>query len=143
MATSSVPTLKANLITQLGARGGLAGVQISYGPPLPDPQREFIWVGDVDGTQEWVDVAGTLRHEVYQLTVVVMVSREGQGMQAADERCFALHAELEEQLRTDKTVSGAVTDARIGDFKLTEFVSADGMSRSSELNVKVDCEHWI
>lgn len=143
MATSSIPTLKANLVTQLQARAALKRVQISYGPPLPNPEREFIWIGAAEGTQEWATFSGTSRHEAYRLTVVIMVSREGRGMQKADERCFALYAELENQLRGDVTVNGAVTDSKIGDFTLREFVGTDGTSRSSELSVKLDCEHWI
>jgi len=146
MATSSIPTVKANLVTQLRSRPALARVQVSYGAPLPNPEREFIWVGEVEGTQDWATFAtagGVSRHEAYRLTVVIWVSREGRGMQKADERCFALYAELENQLRGDVTVNGAVTDCKIGDFLLREFVGPDGTSRSSELSVKLDCEHWI
>jgi hypothetical protein len=144
VATSTIPTLKVNLVTQLQARGGLSGVQVSNGPPLPDPQRERIWVGDVAGAQSYAAMAApNQRHEEYVLQVNISVLREGVDMVAADARCFALMAELENQLRTDPAVSGAITESHIGNFRLTEFVSPDGMNRTAELQVEVNCQAYI
>ncbi len=142
MATSSVPTVKANLVTQLQARGGLANVQVTNGPPLPNPSREFIWVGTAEGTQAQAAMGG-LRREEYGLEVVISVEREGTDIAAADARCFALVAELENQLRTDPTVNAAVEHAEMAGFRLGEFVGADGMRRVSELTATVDCGNWI
>lgn len=144
MATSTVPTLKANLVAQLQARGGLTGVQVSYGPPLPDPQREYIWVGDVDGQQEFAAMAApNQRHETYRVQVIVGVLHEGTDSKAADDRCFTLLGELEQQLRGDVTVNGAVALAALGTFTLTEFVAPDGMNRTAQLVTQVDCQAWI
>ena len=142
MATSSVPTAKANLTSQLQARANLAGVQVTNGPPLPSPQREFIWIGTAEGTQEFATFGGQ-RHESYGLHVVISVLRQGEDVVAADTRCFALSAELEAQLRADPTLSGAVTLAQFGEFRLAEYVGPDGSSRVSELTVTVNCEHWL
>ncbi len=144
MATSTIPTLKANLVTQLAARAGLAGVQISYGPPLPNPQREYIWIGDVIGTQEYAAMAApNQRHESYDLQVIIAVLREGVDSKAADDRCFALFGELESQLRGDVTVAGAVTEAHVATLKLSEFVAPDDMNRTAQLTVDVTCQAWI
>jgi hypothetical protein len=43
MATSTIPAVKANLVAGLTARAALSDVQVSYGPPLPNPSREMIW----------------------------------------------------------------------------------------------------
>lgn len=143
MATSSIPTLKANLVTQLSARGGLSGVQVSYGPPAP-VQDEYIWLGDTDGAQEYATYASpNQRHEAYQLQVVICKEMQGTGMQAADERCFALFAEVEAQLRTDPTVNSAVSEAHVGAYKLSEILSPDGMNRIAQLEVQVNCQAWI
>lgn len=143
MATSTVPALKANLQTQLQARGGLAGVNVTYGPPLPSPGDEYIWIGDTDGAQVFATYGSTtgLRHEEYQLQVVICVERQGTDMKGADTRCFALLAELEAQLRADNTVNGAVTLAQVGGFKLSEIVT--DMSRTAQLEVQVSCEAYI
>lgn len=145
--SSSVPAAKANLVTQLTARPGLSGanrVQISNGPPIP-MEREFIWVGTAEGSQEIATFGTTagLRHEEYGLQVVISVLREGTDIVAADTRCFALAAEVETQIRTDPTINGAVTFAEFGDFKLGEFVTADEMGRGSELTVTVNCQTWL
>jgi uncharacterized protein YrzB (UPF0473 family) len=142
MATSTVPTLKANLKTQLAARGGLTGVQIVYGPPSVGMQREYIWLGDADGEQVFAAM-GTLNHEEYDLQVIVDVIREGEDEQAADARAFAIQAELENQLRSDNTVNGAVSSAQIGRFKLTENVTADGMTRTARLVTLIHCQAYI
>lgn len=143
MANSSVPALKANLVAQLQGRPGLSGIQVTNGPPLPAPQREFIWVGNAEGEQVIAGFSGP-RHEEYGVEVVISVIREGIDTPAADTRCFALFAELEQQLRTDSTVNGAVSFAEVGAFRLSERASADGMNRESELVVTVNCKHnWI
>ncbi len=144
MATSTIPTLKANLVVQLAARPGLSGVQVSYGPPLPNPQREYIWVGDVECDQEFATMAApNQRHETYRTEVVIGVLLEGTDTKAADDRCFALLAEMETQLRGDKSVNGAVETAMLESFRLTEFVSPDGMNRTAQLITQVNCQAWI
>ena len=142
MATSTVPTAKANLVTQLQARGGLAGVQVTNGPPFVDPQREFIWVGTAEGSQEQLAMGGP-RRETYDLHVIISVEQESEDVVAADTRCFALSAEVEAQLRTDPTINGAVEHAEFGDFKLGEFSSADGINRISELVVSIGCNAFL
>lgn len=144
MATSTVPTFKANLVTQLQARPGLSGVQVSYGPPLPNPQREYVWVGDVTGDQMYAAMAApNQRHEEYRATVIVGVLKEGVDSKAADDRCFVLLGELETQLRGDITVNGAVSEAHLETFRLTEFVSPDGTNRTAQLILEVNCQAWI
>jgi|SRR5215471_10518954 len=144
MATSTIPTLKANLRTQLVARGGLSGVQVSYGAPLPATQREFIWLGDVNGEQEYGTYqAPNQRHEMYVLELILSVLKEGVDAKAADDRCFALFAEVETQLRSDPTVNGAVTESHLGLFRLTEFTAPDGMNRSAQLVAELNCQAWI
>lgn len=138
--TSSVPTLKSNLVAILQARAALSEVQVSYGPPLPNPGREFIWVGKAIGAQAWA-AGGKTKSEEYEQTVTIVVTHMGVDMAAADARCFALMVELENALRTDTTVGGAVTDATVGGFELGEGV--DSESRESSLIVRIECRHWI
>lgn len=142
MATSTIPTLKANLKTLLAARGGLSTVQINYGPPAIGMEREYIWLADVEGEQQFAAM-GTLNYEEYDLEVIADVIREGTDEQSATARCFAIQAELENQLRSDNTVGGAVSAAQIGHFKLTENVTADGMTRTARLVTLVHCQAYI
>lgn len=136
--------MKANLVSQLAARPGLTGVQVTNGPPLPATQREFIWVGDATGAQSWGSFGSAgVRHEAYGVDVAISVTREGEDIAAADARCFTLLAEVEGQLRTDPTVNGAVMAAKVGQFRLGEFVGRDGTRRVSELTVTVDVDTYI
>jgi hypothetical protein len=140
---SSIPTMKANLVTQLQARPGLAQVQVTNGPPFPSPQREFIWVGEARGLQTWGTFGPNgLRQEMYGTEVTVSVIREGTDTAAGTSRAYTLMGELEAQLRTDPTVNGAVMAARVGDVELKEMVTAGGETRTSEIVVTVECETW-
>ncbi len=126
MATSSVPAFKAQLKTNLLARAGLANVQVTHGPPFPVPEIEFIWLGDAQGTQEWAGGA-KLKSEQYDLTVWIRVlnSSTPDDFKTAGDRAFALLAELENELRGDKTVSGTVTSAEVTDFDFQEDATAE------------------
>jgi hypothetical protein len=139
---SSIPTLKANLRTQLLARGGLAGVQVSYGPPIPNPQREIISLHDVTGETHPQAMAKSIypRDELYTLDVIVFVLHEGTDQRATTERAFAIANEVYDQLQTDPTVNGAVWFAQIeGPIELRERASEDGMNRSAEYTIPVYC----
>lgn len=142
MATSTVPTLKANLMTRLLARTGLTGVQVSYGIPLPDPQPEFIWLGDVDGDQYFAALGHRAREEDYTLTVTVDVLRRDSDQQSATERAYAIAAEIENELRDDPTVNGAVRTAEIkGRMRLSE--RHDDQAREAMLELSIYCQHRI
>ena len=136
--------MKTNLVAQLQARGGLSGVRVTYGPP-PDPGREFICFWGAVGAQSWATYGTTagLRAEEYDTELMIRVLKEGVDDSAADARCFALYGELEQQLRTDPTVNGAVQAARIGDFRLEEGIDVDGMNREARLTVQVHCQAFI
>lgn len=142
MASSTVPALKRALRDRLAARPALHDVQVSYGGPVP-AGAEYVWVGDVEGEQEY-GAMGPVMHEVYGVKVTFSVVREGSStVEDADTRCFALFAELEDELRDDETVNGTVKNAHVGAFTLGEYVSPDALTRESRLTVTVNCEHWI
>lgn len=132
---STAPTMKAALFTALGQRSGLSGVTISYGAPLQAP-REFIALADIDGSQEFAQLGALKKNETYTLTVYCSVLREGNQQQACTERCFALAAELEDELRTNPTVTGTVRVAELATpFTLEEFAS--DQARQSVLTLGV------
>lgn len=139
---SAIPLVKANLRTQLQARGGLAGVQISYGPPLPNPQRDIISLEDVHGLTRPQAMAKSIypRDELFTLNTVCFVLREGVNQQAVTERAFALANEVYDQLQADPTINGAVWFAQVeGAVALLERCGEDGMNRSAEYTIPVYC----
>jgi hypothetical protein len=82
-----------------------------------------------------------VKGEQYSLEVIISVIREGQDMQAADERCFTIYAELETMVHADKTISGAVASASVAGFELGEYVTDS--NRESMLTVQIAVETWL
>lgn len=141
-AWSTVPALKAALYDALAARPALAGVQITYGAPLPDPKREFVWLQDVEGEQEASALGHLLRREAMTMTVIVNVMREDRNQQAATERAFAIAAEIEALLRENPALTGYYTGAGqilaaqvTGPLTLEE--QANDQRRAAQLTVSV------
>lgn len=138
MATSTIPAFKAALLTALEARAALAKVQVSYGPPLPQPSAEWIWLGDADGEQDAAAFGHSRREETFALTLMVGVKRGGNGQQAATERAFEIAEEIENELRTNADVTATVRLAEIkGPIKLEELASPDGTSRGAHLTITI------
>jgi hypothetical protein len=141
VATSTIPAFKNALYTRLAARSGLSGVQVSYGWPTGAVQREHIILGGVDGTQEYRAIGAQHRFEEYTLTVYINVLREGVQQQTCDERCLALLAEVESELRSDPTVNNTVLTAELGSFVLDPM--ANDQSREARLRVGVSVKARI
>lgn len=118
MATSTIPAFKDALVTRLSARTGLDGVQVTYGLPAGAVKREHIIIGGANGSQEYRTIGHLHRMEEYVVQVYVNVIREGVQQQACDERCFALLAEIEDELRTDPTCNNTVLTAEVASLNL-------------------------
>lgn len=145
---SSVPALKAALKAQLlaltAAGQPLAGVAINYGSPLPQPDREYVWLKDVAGDVEPAAIAaGTVpKEEQYTLTLEVSVLHDTLDQQSVTERAYALANAIYDQLQSDPTVGGTVRSALIaGKFRLDEFAS--DRTREACLTLPVRCRARI
>ena len=138
MATSTVPVFKNQLKTNLLARAGLSGVQVTHGPPLPLPETDFIWLGDVKGAQDWLAMLKT-KQEHYDLTVWIRALRSTtpDDFKTAGDRVFALMAELENELRGDPTVTGTVLIAAVTGFTFREDAAAELNQANLEVFVNV------
>lgn len=105
MASSTIHAVRKGLLDALNARPALTDVRVTYGPPLPRPPGEFIWLADSapDGgdSQESRAMGARKRREEYRLSVVVYVFRKGTDMEAAAERAYELVAEVEDALRDE------------------------------------------
>ncbi len=138
---STAPAFKAALLTALQARTGLSGVTLSYGAPLQGP-REFIALGDISGSQEFAALGALRKDETYTLDVYVSVLREGNQQQTCTERCFALAAEIEDELRTNVTMTNTVRVAELlSPFQLEEFAS--DQARQSILTLGIQATERI
>ena len=128
-------------MTALAARAGLADVTVSYGAPTQGP-REFIALSDISGTQEFAMLGKLRKDETYTLSVYCSVLREGNMQQTCTERCFELAAEIEDELRTNPTVTSTVRVAQLSTpFSLEEFAS--DQARQSILTLGVEATERI
>lgn len=142
---SSIPAFKAALLAALQARSNLKGVQVTYGGPWPFPEPEWIWLAGVTGNQAAAAVGNQRREERYQLSILIRVTQTGnESAQPTTERCFALFNEIEQTLRADATVGGAVRESYpTGPIELGEDVTEDGSQWVSELLVTVEARKRI
>lgn len=144
MATSSIPALKKNLLAALQGIAGFSQVQITYGAPLPNPSREYVWLGDVEGDEQPAALGAGRHSESYFLTVIIQAIREGVDQEAATERAYAFRDLIDAKLRTDVTVGGALGSGWAfvaGHFKLEELAS--DQQRGALLTIQVACEARI
>jgi hypothetical protein len=138
---STAPAFKAALQTALTARTGLSGVTISYGAPTQGP-RESITLGDISGSQEFAALGALRKDETYVLDVYCSVLREGNQQQTCTERCFAIAAEIEDELRTNVTMTGTVRVAEVqSPFQLEEYAS--DQARQSVLTLGIQATERI
>lgn len=138
---SKAPLFKAALLTALQARTGLSGVTVSYGVPLNAP-REMIVLGDLSGEQSWAALGHLRRDETFTLDVYCSVIREGNQQQTCSERCFDLAAEVEDELRTNPTMTNTVRVCELSaPFQLEEF--AGDQARQSILTLGVQATERI
>jgi hypothetical protein len=139
---STAPAFKAAFVTALAARAGLAGVLVSYGAPLPNPPREHVTLGDLSGSQEFAQLGAMKKYETFTLDVYVSVVREGNQQKECTERAFQIAAEIEDELRTNPTMSGTVRVAEVASpFDLEEFAS--DTARQSVLSLGVQATEKI
>lgn len=148
VSTSAIPTFTANLLTQLKARSALATVQVVDGGDfLPDPQREFISLGDVTWEQDWRLLGGAVapstrtKREQFDLEITIWVQQEATDQAAAVNRAFALMAEIETQIRTDPTVNGACIVAQVRRGRLRKL--ANEGQRGARLTCFVRCDYSL
>jgi hypothetical protein len=110
--TSTIQQYTDNLVDNLKKRSGLKDTFIGDGPPPLDAMqlKEWIVLGDVNGGQKWavVDAQRRPRDEEYTIDVLIsVVSATVPGddklQSALNNRCMALFAELEQELRGNPT----------------------------------------
>ena len=142
MPQSSVPTLKGNLLTRLKARSGFTGVSVTWGLPLNLEEKELVMLLDVEGDQVTAAFGQKRRNEEYQLTILISIMGTRGDQQPASERAYALAAEIENELRDDPTVGGAVRVAQVkGPFDLRERTL--GNQCESALTITVTCDQRV
>ena len=133
---SSIPTALPNLVAMLQAAPGLAGVEVTDGPPTEDPQvLEAVCVGwspseDIDAVEaadERGDLASARQFENYTVHCSVNVLNGDRDLPAARVRAYQLFGFVGQVLADDQTLRGAVMQAGIRDHNLRQEDTNAGM----------------
>lgn len=137
---TTAPATKRALITILNARAGLSGVQVAYGY-LNDSaqlQDENINVGKVRFNQEWGALGNRRREESYRVELIIVVKREGDDQQGTEERMWAVLAEVEQALRADPTLGGAVRVSELTEGDQDNWPDSEGWF--SQVTAQITCQ---
>ncbi len=140
MATSTVPALLTALAGRLRNRAGLAGVAVATAPDAAGTPAEVIEFLDTAQDQEFAALGGRRREERYEVRGAIFVARLGAGEATATEareRAYALLAEIENELRADPTVGGAIQTAEVARVNLQQGASPDGRLAALEFWLRV------
>lgn len=144
MAYTTIPAAKAQILTTLAARAGLAGVLIEWGVPAKaPPNREKVYVDDaVNVTREWAGLGQLRIDENYSLRVHVEVFGDGDDRRATEERMWAIVAEVEQAIVLDITLAGVLNwGAKPGSMNPQTAPTDDGWLAFVTLNF--DCSARI
>jgi hypothetical protein len=79
VSASTAPAAKAALLTIFAAAAGLSGVTLSWDQPTKDSDYtgEMIWLGDVQGSENWSSLGAQRREETYTVGLGVYVEQWG------------------------------------------------------------------
>lgn len=103
MSASTVPAVKAAIISLLAARPGLATTQVTWAPPTEksDYSARSIFFGDTEQNEEWRSLGAHSREEDYMLDLVVRVYEDGDDPQAVETSAWAVREEIATAFRAD------------------------------------------
>lgn len=150
MASSKGKIVKANLFT-LCQTLYASPILVSYGLPATDQPNDIVALNDA-GTADQetgTQVAQTLgtprsREETIYVSILISSWRGTTDQQLVTERAFDLMALLEDAIRADPTLLGAVRESNIDSWSLTETDYADlPQGRYAEIAVTVRARHRI
>lgn len=119
MAGTNAVALKEILLAKLQAAPALAGVQLTYGWPGQDIERERVWFGRITGTQKYRGIGAQAmkpRDETLILKVYVEVELDGDGgpeaQHGADVRAQTLGQALEDAIASDPGLTSSGSGPR-------------------------------
>jgi hypothetical protein len=125
-------------------------VLVSYGLPATDQPNDIVAIceaGTADperGNQEAKTYGPRTREETTYVSVLFSSWRGTMDQQAVSEMVFDAMALLENSLRTDPTIGGAVREANIDSWELTETEFNDlPAGRYAEISVIIRARHRI
>ena len=146
MAACTAPAAKAALLTLLDARTGLNGVQVVWTFPGDKAERQYLCFGDTELNEVAGQLGNGTRHESYTINVWVSVHWPSNDPQDAEERAWAIVAELEAQLKppnnADLGIAGAngikSLTAQFAGGTLATYPELEGQTAQGSFRVAVE-----
>jgi hypothetical protein len=140
--SSTVPTIKDALVTALKAQAGLAGIQVERAHPGPEKlDREAVWLGAARGRHviPVMKAGRKSRDEEYIVEVLLSVVKPGGTLEEAEERAFALLAEVEDVLADDPRLgTTAILWAKAGEWGESSGYLDEGAE--ADIRLEVECK---
>jgi hypothetical protein len=148
---TTAPAARTALLSMLSERSALddTTVRRTAATRVEDVTASMIWLQGVESTQDTAGIGMRRRTEDYVLVLVLSTVTPGDDPETAESRCFDLLAEVEETLREDPTLDGALrTDAmkgfaQVAGWAMPELEPYDDRSWACRITARVACETRI
>lgn len=101
---STAHAVKVALVEKFAA--ALPGVQVSFGDPGRDIERECVFLGDVEFDQDWATLGALKKEETYTIDCWVLITTPGASEMDASARTSEVTAVIESVLRERANISG-------------------------------------
>lgn len=146
MADSTVPAVKAALLSLLKQSADLTGVTITWAAPVKeeDYTGDMVWLGDViDTDEEFRRLGAQSVHESYDVAVHFQSYMAGNDPQTTEERAWEIRAAVVNLLRSDLTLGGLINEW-IGAFPThLEVRPANPSGWLAKGTVRIECRATI
>lgn len=140
---STIPTVKAAILTRLEADRSLAGVQISWGNPHPKKGRlELVIIGNATHEQEPAGIGTISYEESYALDLIIsVVGPIQESQQTLETRAFEIVGLVESSInswRSEASPFGGISGWIVPSAKSTsEVITPEGDVREAAVIIKL------
>ena len=122
--SSTIPDIKAALVTRFAADDDLSDIQCTWGHPYPDrSEEELIIIGPATETEIPAGLGTNNREESYNLDIIVSVARASrESQQTLETRAFVIAGHIEDSIvdwRTEESVFNGINGWIIGSAMTT------------------------
>lgn len=141
---SSISAARTALHDILASHSGLAGIQVSFGPPDAYEQNEVVALLGIESAEEEDAAVGAQRtEERYELVVRVKVYTPDGTAEEADVRGFLLADEVRAAVNQNHTLNSAVRWATVRSQSSEGALPADPSGWVIFLDLRVRCSQRI
>lgn len=141
MSAATAPAVKQAMLALFAAAPALTGVTVTWDGPTKDEDYtgEMIWLGDVEGSEDWATVGGQLRRETYTIGTGVYVEQWGDDPQTVETRLWTVWNAATEALRTDlRSPSSTIKAAGVLQYDAIGFRQRTGPASAEKTGAVIE-----